>query len=273
MKSGTAVLSILVWGMSMTYAQASAYNAPMHSSSSSSGNSTSTGVTVATSQDLKFSGDTCPFYPASYPKGTTYKVVTKIEESGGREYTEENDSEVLGPTTFRGQKAIAIRENIELAYPSHKNVSIIDHFYGVGAQFVYLYGARVRSGGETYNDPPISLPRCFVMNTPYTETDTMHTLATDGVEDRVTSQTTRVLLGIESVTVPAGTFQAYKVGSETSLGSNGMKTGRTYSWVVASGRFAGFVIKNTFVRPASAQGSSTAFHMTRTALSVQLNGK
>lgn len=218
-------------------------------------------------------GSICMDYnPALYTKGNTYTVISKFTFTVGAPYTEKTKYKVMGPTTFRGHKVIDIREKTF----QHKKLIIINYFYTNGHKYRYLYGFRGH-GVEEYNDPPIPLPKCFVKNVPYAEAFTTNYIPS-GVVPSVSVRRTITFLGKGSITVPAGKFMADKLRMDANYKAHGtMPYGLhswavgIYSWVVASGRYAGLVIKNTMVKTATS--SPSAVKMKKIALSLRLNGK
>lgn len=215
---------------------------------------------------LAANGRTCDDYnPALFKKGNTFKIVKKNAFVGGPPYTSVDESKVMGLATFHGHNAIDVRHHIEIIYPNQKTSDIIDEFNRISKTFVYDYGGRDHSSGaETYSDPPISFPTHYTVDIPYVSVSVDHT-GGNGTESGSTRHATSTFLGMESVTVPAGTFMTCKIKDESYSG--GTKSGFLYNWIVSSGRYAGISIKSDAY---SATGSSIG---TVVALSLQLNGK
>ena len=212
------------------------------------------------------SGSTCNDYnPALFTKGNTFKIVEKNVFVGGPPYTSVDESKVMGLATFHGHKVIDVRHHIEIIYPGQKTSDIIDEFNGISKPFVYDYGDRDHSSGaEVYSDPPISFPTHYTVDVPYVSVSVDHT-SSNGTDSTSTRHATSTFLGMESVTVPAGTFMTCKIKDESYSGDT--KSGFLYNWIVSSGRYAGISIKSDAY---SATGSSIGKVV---ALSLQLNGK
>ncbi len=217
-------------------------------------------------------GRTCDTYnPALYKTGNTYQVVSRLTEDRGHSFTVKIASKVMGQATFHGHDAIDIRRHIVDSAASSAAISSSgDYFYGIGETVIYIYGYRTHEGGkeyEEYDDPPASFPKRYVINVPYTATDTEHFSGHDNSHTLVV-QVKSMFLGKQSITVPAGTFVACRMSVQASHLSNGPEPGIVYSWTVASGALAGLDIKMTNAKPATDPSAYT-----RVALSVRWNGK
>jgi hypothetical protein len=95
----------------------------------------------------------------------------------------------------------------------------------------------------SYMTPPISWPAAPTLNTPYTSTYTVTTEATATTPGSTSTQTvTTTFLGVEQVSVAAGTFAACKTKTETVAGTSAATV--SYSWSVASGRLKGHSLKS-----------------------------
>ncbi len=95
----------------------------------------------------------------------------------------------------------------------------------------------------SYMTPAISLPAVPTLNTPYTNTYTVTTEASATTPGSTSTQTvTTTFLGVEQVSVPAGTFSACKTKTESKVGSSAATV--SYSWAVASGRLKGHLLKS-----------------------------
>jgi hypothetical protein len=211
-------------------------------------------------------GSTCNSYnPTLFQTGTTYQVVTKNSFVGAPPQTATTDSKVMGLAPFHGHKLIDVRQHVKIAYPVTKYSSTHDAFYKIGETSIYSYGARSKSG-ETYIDPPMSGPKRYVINVPYTAKSVFHTSGNGTTESSSPGHVTTTFLGMESVTVPAGTFTACKMKDEI-FSATGKKPSISYHWNVASGRYAGLDIKGDYYSPT---GSSTGKMV---ALSLRVNGK
>lgn len=96
---------------------------------------------------------------------------------------------------------------------------------------------------STYFTPATSALLAPVLNTPYTHTYTTTTEATSTASESNTSQIEETsYLGVESVSVLAGTYTACKIKTQTT--TNGV-TDTSYKWTVASGRLKGLTVLNT----------------------------
>jgi hypothetical protein len=131
---------------------------------------------------------------------------------------------------------------------------------------VYSYGSKF-PGGETYSDPPISSQTNYAVNIPYNETyhvfNNGHTKGHNYQYGYIVHMTT-TFLGMESITVPAGTFITCKLRQITDL--VGTKSHQIeYEWIVSSGRFMGIQIKS--------MGHNQGVSFSSEVLTVQINGK
>lgn len=212
------------------------------------------------------SGSTCNVYnPALFTKGNTFKIVQKNAFVGGPPYTSVEDYKVMGLATFHGHNVIDVRHHFEIIYPGQGTSDIIDEFERTGKTFIYDYGSRDHSSGaESYSDPPMSFPTHYIVEIPYTSISVSHTSG-NGTKSSSTRHATSTFLGMESVTVPAGTFMTCKIKDESYFG--GAKSGFSYDWIVSSGRYAGMSIKaDDYSKTGSSIGKVVA-------LSLRLNGK
>ena len=221
------------------------------------------GVTPA----VAASGSTCNSYnPTLFKTGTTYKIVTKNSYVGAPPYTSDADVKVMGFATYHGHKLIHIHHHVLIAYPVTKISTTSDDFYKIGGTSIYYYGSRGQSGGESYSDPPMSNPKQYVINVPYTAISAIHTSGNGTTESSSPRHVTTTFLGMESITVPAGTFTACKMKEEI-FSESGKKPSISYNWNVSSGRYAGLDVKGDYYSPT---GSSIGKMV---ALSLQVNGK
>lgn len=207
-------------------------------------------------------GNTCNSYnPTLWKTGTKYKVVTKYSlVDPPPPFTTVDKIKVMGLATFHGHKLIRIHHHIDIAYPGKKDLLIHDEFIKIGGTSIYDYGGRNQLGGGFYLNPPVSSPKQYVINVPYSSANGAK-LSSPGHATIITT-----FVGMESVKVPAGTFTACKLKRETLSGRE--KTPSiSYQWVVSSGRYAGLPIKNDVY---SRSGSSI---LKSVALSLQVNGK
>lgn len=224
-------------------------------------------VGISVTPALAASGSMCNSYnPTLLKTGTTYKVVSKNSFAHSPPYTATANSKVVGLTTFRGHKVIDIRHNVEIAYPVTKISSTSDEFDKIGGTFTYYYGSRGQSGGETYSTPPMSVPKHYVIDKPYTSISVIHTSANGTEESSSPRHVITTFLGMESIKVPAGTFMTCKMKEEIFFGS-GKKPSISYHWNVSSGRYAGLDVKGAYYSPT---GSSIGKMV---ALSLRVNGK
>lgn len=93
----------------------------------------------------------------------------------------------------------------------------------------------------TYVTPAWGWPIAPALNTPYTRTYTTTNEATAYTAASTSTQTvTQTYLGVEQVSVPAGTFSGCKYKSETTVSGT---TTVTYGYIVASGRLKGHILK------------------------------
>ena len=93
----------------------------------------------------------------------------------------------------------------------------------------------------SFYTPAWGFPTQPTLNVPYTRSYTVTTEATATVPGSSLAQSTTVTyLGVEQVSVLAGTFAACKTRLETT--SSGQTT-VTYNWIVAAGRLKGHTLK------------------------------
>lgn len=91
-----------------------------------------------------------------------------------------------------------------------------------------------------YLTPALLLPTNPALNTPYARTYTS-TVETFGFSQPSTQTLTTTYLGVETVSVPAGTFAACKTKTDTVV--TGVAPVTSFSWTVASGRLKGHILK------------------------------
>ena len=177
----------------------------------------------------------------------------------------QNKYTVQGGANFRGEgNLLEINSKITITYSSAAaNGSLAGQTLGpfdvqayvkttatdlVG--YGYVTTSTATGAVTTYFTPATSTPLAPALNTAYAQNYTIITEATATQPQSTVSEKEEVTyLGVESVSVPAGTYSACKVKTQTT--TNG-RTDTSYKWDVASGRLKGLTIKR-----ADANGKKT----------------
>lgn len=93
----------------------------------------------------------------------------------------------------------------------------------------------------SYFTPPTAWPLTPTLNTPYRTTSTVTTEATATSPASSSAQTvTTTFLGVEQVSVAAGTFAGCKYKTDSTAGAT---TTSSFSYIVATGRLKGHILK------------------------------
>ena len=184
--------------------------------------------------------------------GNNYQIDTKSLTNGTVTTTQTNKYKVNGSTTFKGNGAVELQTDTTVLTGANAGSAVTVKTYSQLTSSTYsTYGATVSltvPGLGNYMltssfTPAIQYPVTLAANTPFQQTYTtksesslvMVPAATD-----VTQTTTLTFLGIENVTVAAGTFSACKTKTDTLV--NGI-TGTALAWTVAAGRYQGLNLK------------------------------
>jgi hypothetical protein len=156
-----------------------------------------------------------------------------------------------GNVNFKGQSAQEIvADTLLLSGQSAGVVSQVKTYVAIGSNEVVTYGSILSVKlNNTVNyevtntmTPPERMPYALVINQPYRQTTSVKMEITGNTMSfpETTSTETTTFLGVESVSVPAGTFNACKLQSIGT--SNGFDT-YSYAWYVAEGDLRGMVAK------------------------------
>ncbi len=195
---------------------------------------TNTGNSSSTESDGTATANCNADNPALTTKGNTWSVTQSTTVAGGETVTDTNEVTTGETVTFNGHPALESRASkmINGQLSVAKNYSA----YANGNAEVYGFVAEFNglSMTSTYT-PPISLPTAPQLDKPYTLSWTVHQTAPGmpTIPDLSFNKTV-TFKGIESLTVPAGTFQACK--SIDSIGGT--------SWTVAQGKYKNLPLKN-----------------------------
>lgn len=197
---------------------------------------------------------------------TGTRMILNNQLTGQTTGTFVSDSTVTGPKTFEGISAIEVKV-VSTADVSGVGSGTTDvfNYIGVSGLTAYSYGATTQVGSgmaavtnKTVFSPPVQFRydlapgESFIQE--YASTATL-TYAIPGVPPNVTTVNTRqkvTFVGVEQITVPAGTFNACKFSIEntdvTPGGSGG--TSVATNWVAVG---SGVSLRNE----SPVQGSST----------------
>lgn len=175
------------------------------------------------------SDETSCFNPNLFQPGNSW-TVTSVNEDGE---LEEVTITMKGPVTFNGYQVLDQQSGATHSY------------YAYVDGFMETYGAVDEDGIEMIFDPMHRFPVDMEIGKEYTSTATL--VGSDGTEEQQTLRET--LEDIETVEVPAGSFEACKVLaiSETSgeafpgISVRGKTVTRT--WSIASGSRKGILLK------------------------------
>ena len=230
------------------------------------------------------------FNPLLLVSGTTFKTVTRATYSGQGTAELVNDMTVVGSSSFNGNSAIKTSET-ETSKPdallSAKGqvagtLSVNRYFIvDVAAGSLKIYGAEQNSGVKFVAPYDV-----ITTNSPYIETrleltagqsfDQSYTqdykrILPSGVSQPLTANYKKNVLfvGVATVTVPAGTFQAcqfIETGTVSYSGSPSVtSTGISKVWRSVGN---GLPIKSVFMQDAAGSGIVSTFEL----LSATING-
>ena len=166
----------------------------------------------------------------------------------GRSWNFKNDrgadftDTVLAPTTYRGNASWQVRSDIRTAGVNETSTAYFIQNNGMG----YTFG-NVVTGGlvnmEIYNEPAAQMPLNLALNESRTHTYSQRQIS--GSSDITVTVTESVAYrGRETITVPAGTFEACVIDTTTSLSGPVSREPYTVTtWRIASGKFAGLLAR------------------------------
>lgn len=224
------------------------------SSSGSGGGGTDTGSSTAAGGD---SGD-CFTNAALYTTGNNYQIdVQNLDSSGAMVTTTSNRYTVNGSTTFKGNTATELQVDTSItagvgagSTTQVKNYTRLDSSEAVTFGQISLVSAVGVSVSTTIHyAPALRKPYTLALNTPRSYTYTVKFEGPAATPDK-TQTLKETFLGTETISVPAGSFKACKMSSETTM--DGITT-RATSWSVAEGPYRGL-----FLQSADGNGTITA---------------
>lgn len=190
---------------------------------------------------------------ALYTTGNNYQIDLNNETNGTTVLTSSSKYKVNGVVTFKDNSATElVVDTTVLTGPGAGTTNTTKNYSRLTSTVFYTYGQAITTNipgfGSydliTYYVPPIQNPLTLELNKPYTQTFTVKmesssTIVPANFPD-VVETTSQTFLGVESVTVPAGTFSACKLKTDTTVAG---VTTSYYTWLVASGRYQGMFIK------------------------------
>ena len=143
----------------------------------------------------------------------TYQV------SGGITGTETQT--VVGPATFNNASTTEVDQNNNFTAPSNIT-STVKAYLAFTSDGLINYGTVTSTSGvtttETFTPPQVQFPQTLTVGSPFTQTVTENGVSQPSGQTTSTSvtQTTTLVTGnTESITVPAGTYNAYEVDVTT----------------------------------------------------------
>ncbi|NML26506.1 hypothetical protein [Zoogloea dura] len=233
------------------------------SGSSAGSGGTGTGTTTTAGSD---SGD-CFTNAALYTTGNNYQIdVQNLDGSGSVATATSNRYTVNGSTTFKGNTATELQVDTTIttgigagSTTQVKNYTRLESSEAVTfGQISLVSTLGVSVSTTTSIDPALRKPYTLPLNTPRSYTYTVKFEGPAASPDK-TQTLKETFLGTETISVPAGSFKACKMSSETTM--DGITTKST-SWSVAEGPYRGL-----FLQSADGNGTITA----RTTL-LRFNG-
>ncbi len=204
------------------------------------------------------SGD-CYSNVALYTTGNTYQVdLQGLDSSGAVVLTTSNRYTVNGSTTFKGNPATELQVDTTVtsgigagSTTQVKNYTRLDSNEAVTFGQISLVGAQGLAVSTTSAfDPALRKPYILPLNTPrsYTYTVSFESMVATSPSSPQTLKET--FLGTETISVPAGSFKACKLSSETTMDGT---TTQAIQWTVAEGPYRGL-----FLQSADGNGTVTA---------------
>ena len=176
--------------------------------------------------------------------GNTYQINQEAFYNRSVVSTDNEQYTVNGPTTFNGNSAVETQLDIIATSGSMagSTFATIKNYEQQTATQIINYGSVSSDSAGTMTTtytPPIALPVDLPLNQEYT----INTIATEsGATSGQQQQSyTWTFLGIETVTVPAGTYSACKF--KTGFQNGVTPPGSGFDWIVAGGIYSGLLIK------------------------------
>lgn len=265
------LLSVLILSALLSACGSDGGSSGTSSSSTASGGSggTGSGTTPSTPTTTTAGGDSgdCFTNAALYTTGNNYQIdVQNLDGSGAVATATSNRYTVNGSTTFKGNTATELQVDTTIttgigagSTTQVKNYTRLESSEAVTfgqISLVSTLGVSVTT--TTSIDPALRKPYTLPLNTPRSYTYTVKFEGPAASPDK-TQTLKETFLGTETISVPAGSFKACKMSSETTM--DGITTKST-SWSVAEGPYRGL-----FLQSADGNGAITA----RTTL-LRFNG-
>ncbi|KAB2963908.1 hypothetical protein [Zoogloea sp.] len=234
------------------------------------GSTPGTGSSAPTSGTSTAGSDSgeCFTNVALYTTGNTYQIdLQGLDSSGAVVLTTSNRYTVNGSTTFKGNPATELQVDTTVSSgigagssTQVKNYTRLDSSEAVTFGQVSVVGAMGAAVSTTTSfEPALRKPYTLPLDTPrsYTYTITFEGLVATPPSKAQTLKET--FLGTETISVPAGSFKACKMSSETTMDGT---TTKTIQWTVAEGPYRGLFLQ-------SADGNGT---VTARAVRLRFNG-
>lgn len=236
-------------------------------SAPASGNGTTTGTGGGTSTpDTSTPGGStaggdsgdCYNNVALYTTGNTYQIdLQGLDSSGAVVLTTSNRYTVNGNTTFKGNPATELQVDTTVnsgigagSSTQVKNYTRLDTNEAVTFGQISLVSTMGVAVSTTSSiEPALHKPYTLPLNTPRSYTYTVKFEGPAATPDK-TQTLKETFLGTETISVPAGSFKACKLSSETTMDGT---TTKAIQWTVAEGPYRGL-----FLQSADGNGTVTA---------------
>lgn len=264
------LLSVLMLSVLLSACGSDGGSSGTPSSSAASGGSGGTGSGSTTGSVASTSGSDsgdCFTNAALYTTGNNYQIdVDNLDGNGAVATATSNRYTVNGSTTFKGNTATELQVDTTIttgigagSTTQVKNYTRLESSEAVTfGQISLVSTLGVSVSTTTSIDPALRKPYTLPLNTPRSYTYTVKFEGPAASPDK-TQTLKETFLGTETISVPAGSFKACKMSSETTM--DGITTKST-SWSVAEGPYRGL-----FLQSADGNGAITA----RTTL-LRFNG-
>lgn len=182
--------------------------------------------------------------------GMTYQIDINTLVGNNVVATGTSKYKVNGDVIFQGHNTVeTVIDTTVTSGESVGTVNTIKSYSALIGNIAYTYGMSMAitiPGFGNYDSvttltPAIQMPMNLAVNTPFTQSYTSQTVNSNPLFPAVPAInviSSVTFLGIENLTVPAGSFSTCKMKSETP-GSNNA----AYNWIVASGPYRGMNVK------------------------------
>ncbi len=185
--------------------------------------------------------------------GNTAQMDNNIYDASGQTIAQrqQNKFSIRTGATFRAESGLTEINQDTTTVVSGVSVQANTKSYGKvnGANFS-TYGVVNTSTAAGFTvastivlNPASAVPTSPALNTPYTNRYATTTDVNGAAQAPVNQTVVTTYEGIETISVPAGTFAACKIKTETTIGTAAPVT--SFSWTVASGRLKGHVLRST----------------------------